>query len=66
MRPGCCRDGRGWSEAVNFNDPKQTVIAGSKAGAEKAARILKAAGAKRAPAAAGVSAFPFQPDEAGR
>ena len=34
-------------EAVNFNDPKQTVIAGSKAGAEKAAEILKAAGAKR-------------------
>ena len=35
-------------EAVNFNDPKQTVIAGSKSGAEKAAEILKAAGAKRA------------------
>ncbi|MFN3810700.1 MAG: ACP S-malonyltransferase [Roseateles asaccharophilus] len=35
-------------EAVNFNDPKQTVIAGSKAGAEKAAELLKAAGAKRA------------------
>jgi [acyl-carrier-protein] S-malonyltransferase len=35
-------------EAVNFNDPKQTVIAGGKAGAEKAAEILKAAGAKRA------------------
>ncbi len=35
-------------EAVNFNDPKQTVIAGSKAGAEKAAEVLKAAGAKRA------------------
>ena len=35
-------------EAVNFNDPKQTVIAGSKAGAEAAAVILKAAGAKRA------------------
>jgi [acyl-carrier-protein] S-malonyltransferase len=35
-------------EAVNFNDPKQTVIAGSKAGAEKAAEALKAAGAKRA------------------
>ncbi|MBV8504022.1 MAG: ACP S-malonyltransferase [Paucibacter sp.] len=35
-------------EAVNFNDPKQTVIAGTKAGAEKAAEILKAAGAKRA------------------
>ncbi len=35
-------------EAVNFNDPKQTVIAGSKAGAEKAAELLKAVGAKRA------------------
>ena len=35
-------------EAVNFNDPKQTVIAGSKAGVEKANEALKAAGAKRA------------------
>ncbi len=35
-------------EAVNFNDPKQTVIAGSKAGAEKAAEALKSLGAKRA------------------
>ncbi|MGN6527499.1 MAG: ACP S-malonyltransferase [Burkholderiaceae bacterium] len=35
-------------EAVNFNDPKQTVIAGSKAGVEKACEMLKAAGAKRA------------------
>ena len=35
-------------EAVNFNDPKQTVIAGSKAGADKACEMLKAAGAKRA------------------
>ncbi len=35
-------------EAVNFNDPKQTVIAGSKAGVEKACELLKAAGAKRA------------------
>lgn len=35
-------------EAVNFNDPKQTVIAGTKAGVEKAAEMLKAAGAKRA------------------
>jgi [acyl-carrier-protein] S-malonyltransferase len=34
-------------EAVNFNDPKQTVIAGSKAGVEKACEALKAAGAKR-------------------
>lgn len=35
-------------EAVNFNDPKQTVIAGSKAGVEKGCEALKAAGAKRA------------------
>jgi [acyl-carrier-protein] S-malonyltransferase len=35
-------------EAVNFNDPKQTVIAGTKAGVEKACEALKAAGAKRA------------------
>ena len=35
-------------EAVNFNDPKQTVIAGSKAGVEQACNALKAAGAKRA------------------
>lgn len=35
-------------EAVNFNDPKQTVIAGTKAAVEKACEVLKAAGAKRA------------------
>lgn len=35
-------------EAVNFNDPKQTVIAGTKAGVDKACEMLKAAGAKRA------------------
>ncbi len=35
-------------EAVNFNDPKQTVIAGSKAGVDKACEALKARGAKRA------------------
>lgn len=35
-------------EAVNFNDPGQTVIAGSKAGVERACELLKAAGAKRA------------------
>lgn len=34
-------------EAVNFNDPKQTVIAGTKAGVDKASELLKAAGAKR-------------------
>jgi [acyl-carrier-protein] S-malonyltransferase len=35
-------------EAVNFNDPVQTVIAGSKQAVEKACEMLKAAGAKRA------------------
>lgn len=35
-------------EAVNFNDPSQTVIAGSKLAVEKACEVLKAAGAKRA------------------
>lgn len=35
-------------EAVNFNDPKQTVIAGTQAGVAKACEVLKAAGAKRA------------------
>jgi [acyl-carrier-protein] S-malonyltransferase len=34
-------------EAVNFNDPAQTVIAGSKAAVETACEILKAMGAKR-------------------
>ena len=34
-------------EAVNFNDPAQTVIAGTKAGVEKACEVLKASGAKR-------------------
>lgn len=35
-------------EAANFNDPFQTVIAGSKAAVEKACELLKANGAKRA------------------
>ncbi|HXD41111.1 MAG TPA: ACP S-malonyltransferase [Ramlibacter sp.] len=35
-------------EAANFNDPAQTVIAGSRAAVEKACEILKANGAKRA------------------
>ena len=35
-------------EAVNFNDPSQTVIAGSKAAVDKACELLKAGGAKRA------------------
>jgi [acyl-carrier-protein] S-malonyltransferase len=35
-------------EAVNFNEPSQTVIAGSKLAVEKACEAVKAAGAKRA------------------
>ena len=35
-------------EAVNFNDPMQTVIAGSKAAVDTACELLKAEGAKRA------------------
>ena len=34
-------------EAVNFNDPKQTVIAGTKAGVDAACATLKGMGAKR-------------------
>ncbi len=50
VRDGCAQITAGGDvvEAVNFNDPKQTVIAGSKAGVEKACEALKAAGAKRA------------------
>ena len=36
------------AEAVNFNDPAQTVIAGTKAGVERACELLKSRGAKRA------------------
>ncbi|MDQ3271047.1 MAG: ACP S-malonyltransferase [Pseudomonadota bacterium] len=52
---GCAEALRGFGpgsaevvEAVNFNDPLQTVIAGSKAAVEKACEVLKANGAKRA------------------
>ena len=51
VRTGCLDVARATGEvveAVNFNDPKQTVIAGSKLGVEKACEALKAAGAKRA------------------
>ncbi len=55
VRAGCAEAqatfGAGSSEvveAVNFNDPAQTVIAGSKAAVEKACEVLKANGAKRA------------------
>jgi len=51
VRQGCAEAAAVTGEAVeaaNFNDPKQTVIAGSKAGVDKACELLKAAGAKRA------------------
>ena len=52
--------------AANFNDPKQTVIAGSKAAVDQPARRSKAKGAEARAAAGGVGAVPLQPDEAGR
>jgi [acyl-carrier-protein] S-malonyltransferase len=51
VREGCAAAALASGEAVeaaNFNDPKQTVIAGTKAGVDKACELLKAAGAKRA------------------
>jgi [acyl-carrier-protein] S-malonyltransferase len=48
---GCTQAARETDEivqAANFNDPKQTVIAGTKAAVAKACELLKAAGAKRA------------------
>ena len=51
VRAGCAQAATQTSqpvEAANFNDPKQTVIAGSRAGVDKACELLKAAGAKRA------------------
>ena len=52
---GCAEVVRGFGagttevvEAVNFNDPAQTVIAGTKAAVDKACELLKANGAKRA------------------
>jgi len=47
---GCAQAAAATGEVVsaaNFNDPKQTVIAGSKAGVDKACELLKAMGAKR-------------------
>jgi [acyl-carrier-protein] S-malonyltransferase len=47
----CCQQAAADSgqvvQAANFNDPKQTVISGSKAGVDLACEALKAAGAKR-------------------
>jgi len=51
VRNGCAQAAAATGEpveAANFNDPKQTVIAGTKAGVDKACELLKAAGAKRA------------------
>lgn len=51
VRAGCEQAAAATGEPVspaNFNDPKQTVIAGSKAAVDKACELLKAAGAKRA------------------
>jgi [acyl-carrier-protein] S-malonyltransferase len=50
VRRGCAEAAAATGEAVaaaNFNDPKQTVIAGTKAGVDKACEVLKAKGAKR-------------------
>jgi [acyl-carrier-protein] S-malonyltransferase len=45
----CAEQARGEVvQAVNFNSPEQTVIAGHKAAVERAAEACKAAGAKRA------------------
>lgn len=51
VREGCAQAAAATGQAVeaaNFNDPRQTVIAGTKAGVDKACELLKAAGAKRA------------------
>ena len=53
-------------EAVNFNDPKQIVIAGSKAAVDKACEAAQGRRRQARAAAAGVGAVPFEPDEAGR
>ena len=51
VREGCIQAGQSSGEVVepaNFNDPKQTVISGSKAGVDRACEVLKGMGAKRA------------------
>ncbi len=51
VREGCAEAAAATGEtveAVNYNDPRQTVIAGTRAAVEKACEVLKAKGAKRA------------------
>jgi len=51
VREGCAESAAATQsvvEAANFNDPRQTVIAGSKDGVAHACELLKARGAKRA------------------
>ncbi len=51
VRQGCREAAEATGEVVspaNFNDPRQTVIAGSKAAVDKACELLKGLGAKRA------------------
>jgi [acyl-carrier-protein] S-malonyltransferase len=51
VRDGCAEVAAATGEAVaaaNYNDPKQTVIAGTKAGVDQACELLKSKGAKRA------------------
>jgi [acyl-carrier-protein] S-malonyltransferase len=51
VRAGCAEAAQATGEvveAVNFNDPKQTVIAGTKAAVDAACVTLKGMGAKRA------------------
>jgi [acyl-carrier-protein] S-malonyltransferase len=51
VRAGCAQAVAACGEVVevaNYNDPKQTVIAGTRAGVDKACEVLKGLGAKRA------------------
>ena len=51
VREGCAQAAAASGEVVeaaNFNDPKQTVISGSRAGVAKGCELLKTMGAKRA------------------